>query len=93
MNGLTMATISEKPVSAQSGGQHILVVAGDPEITELLSTTLELAGYSGRRLVVVGAGFLGAEAAAVARGLGAEVTLLEPAPVPLARGRGAPRRR
>ncbi|MGA5504431.1 NAD(P)/FAD-dependent oxidoreductase [Streptomyces umbrinus] len=37
----------------------------------------------GRRLVVVGAGFLGAEAAAVARGLGAEVTLLEPAPVPL----------
>ncbi|MFI1360190.1 response regulator transcription factor [Streptomyces sp. NPDC020898] len=40
-----MATISEKPVSAQSGGQHILIVAGDPEITELLSTTLELAGY------------------------------------------------
>ena len=37
----------------------------------------------GRRLVVVGAGFLGAEAAAVARGLGTEVTLLEPAPVPL----------
>ncbi|MFD5386883.1 NAD(P)/FAD-dependent oxidoreductase, partial [Streptomyces sp. NPDC127074] len=33
---------------------------------------------------VVGAGFLGAEAAAVARGLGTEVTLLEPAPVPLA---------
>ncbi|MFI0779640.1 NAD(P)/FAD-dependent oxidoreductase [Streptomyces sp. NPDC021212] len=39
---------------------------------------------AGTRLVVVGAGFLGAEAAAVARGLGAEVTLLEPAPVPLA---------
>ncbi|WAP55738.1 NAD(P)/FAD-dependent oxidoreductase [Streptomyces sp. S465] len=38
----------------------------------------------GRRLVVVGAGFLGAEAAAVARGLGVEVTLLEPTPVPLA---------
>ncbi|MCQ6250182.1 NAD(P)/FAD-dependent oxidoreductase [Streptomyces malaysiensis] len=38
----------------------------------------------GRRLVVVGAGFLGAEAAAVASGLGTEVTLLEPAPVPLA---------
>ncbi|WP_349345099.1 NAD(P)/FAD-dependent oxidoreductase [Streptomyces rapamycinicus] len=38
----------------------------------------------GRRLAVVGAGFLGAEAAAVARGLGTEVTLLEPAPVPLA---------
>jgi NADPH-dependent 2,4-dienoyl-CoA reductase/sulfur reductase-like enzyme len=38
----------------------------------------------GRRLVVVGAGFIGAEAAASARGLGVEVTLLEPAPVPLA---------
>ncbi|MPY64427.1 NAD(P)/FAD-dependent oxidoreductase [Streptomyces spongiae] len=42
----------------------------------------------GRRLVVVGAGFLGAEAASVARGLGAEVTLLEPAPVPLAHAVG-----
>ncbi|MEU0647714.1 NAD(P)/FAD-dependent oxidoreductase [Streptomyces umbrinus] len=38
----------------------------------------------GRRLVVVGAGFLGAEAAATAAGLGTDVTLLEPAPVPLA---------
>ncbi|MEU2212749.1 NAD(P)/FAD-dependent oxidoreductase [Streptomyces hygroscopicus] len=44
----------------------------------------------GRRLVVVGAGFLGAEAAAVARGLGMEVTLLEPAPVPLAPAVGEP---
>jgi NADPH-dependent 2,4-dienoyl-CoA reductase/sulfur reductase-like enzyme len=42
----------------------------------------------GSRLVVVGAGFLGAEAAAVARKLGAEVTLLEPAPVPLAHAVG-----
>ncbi|MEU6307239.1 NAD(P)/FAD-dependent oxidoreductase [Streptomyces chartreusis] len=43
----------------------------------------------GRRLVVVGAGFLGAEAAAVARRLGCAVTLLEPAPVPLAHAVGA----
>ncbi|MER7925771.1 FAD-dependent oxidoreductase [Streptomyces sp. NPDC096057] len=42
----------------------------------------------GRKLVVVGAGFLGAEAAAVARRLGADVTLLEPAPVPLAHAVG-----
>ncbi|MFF5982635.1 NAD(P)/FAD-dependent oxidoreductase [Streptomyces olindensis] len=42
----------------------------------------------GCRLVVVGAGFLGAEAAAVARGLGARVTLLEPAAVPLAHAVG-----
>lgn len=38
----------------------------------------------GRRLVIVGAGFIGAEVAATARGLGVEVTLLESAPVPMA---------
>ncbi|WP_218131355.1 FAD-dependent oxidoreductase [Nocardioides sp. YR527] len=38
----------------------------------------------GRRLVVVGAGFVGAEVAAAANGLGVHVTLLESAPVPLA---------
>ncbi|MCK9873487.1 FAD-dependent oxidoreductase [Nocardiopsis dassonvillei] len=43
----------------------------------------------GRRLAVVGAGFLGAEVAAVARGLGCEVTMVEPAPVPLAHAVGA----
>jgi NADPH-dependent 2,4-dienoyl-CoA reductase/sulfur reductase-like enzyme len=42
----------------------------------------------GRRLVMVGAGFIGAEAAAAARGLGLEVTMLEPAPVPLAHALG-----
>jgi NADPH-dependent 2,4-dienoyl-CoA reductase/sulfur reductase-like enzyme len=42
----------------------------------------------GRRLVVVGAGFIGAEAAAACRGLGLEVTVLEPAPVPLAHALG-----
>ncbi|EFL04271.1 ferredoxin reductase [Streptomyces sp. SPB78] len=38
-----------------------------------------------RRLVIVGAGFLGSEVASSARALGARVTLVEPAPVPLAR--------
>jgi NADPH-dependent 2,4-dienoyl-CoA reductase/sulfur reductase-like enzyme len=42
----------------------------------------------GHRLVVVGAGFLGAESASVARTLGCEVTLLEPAAVPLAHAVG-----
>lgn len=37
----------------------------------------------GRRLVVIGGGFLGTEVAAAARGLGAEVLVLEPEPVPL----------
>ncbi|WP_280901930.1 FAD-dependent oxidoreductase [Streptomyces sp. MAA16] len=43
----------------------------------------------GRRLVVVGAGFIGAEAAAVGRGLGVRVTMVEPAPVPLAHAVGS----
>jgi NADPH-dependent 2,4-dienoyl-CoA reductase/sulfur reductase-like enzyme len=38
----------------------------------------------GRSLVVVGAGFIGQEVAATARGLGVEVTLLEALPGPLA---------
>jgi 3-phenylpropionate/trans-cinnamate dioxygenase ferredoxin reductase subunit len=37
----------------------------------------------GARLVVVGAGFIGAEVASTARGLGVEVTVVEVAPVPL----------
>jgi 3-phenylpropionate/trans-cinnamate dioxygenase ferredoxin reductase subunit len=41
-----------------------------------------------RRVVVVGAGFIGAEVAATARGLGADVTLVEALPVPLERALG-----
>jgi len=40
------------------------------------------------RVVVVGAGFIGAEVAATCRGLGLEVTLVEAQPVPLERGLG-----
>jgi NADPH-dependent 2,4-dienoyl-CoA reductase/sulfur reductase-like enzyme len=42
----------------------------------------------GRRLVIVGAGFVGAEVAAVASGLGVRVTLLEAGPLPLAQAIG-----
>jgi 3-phenylpropionate/trans-cinnamate dioxygenase ferredoxin reductase component len=38
----------------------------------------------GARLVVIGAGFIGAEVASTAAGLGVEVTVVEPQPVPLA---------
>ena len=41
-----------------------------------------------RRIVVVGAGFIGAEVAATCRQLGLEVTLVEALPVPLERGVG-----
>ena len=39
---------------------------------------------AGRRLVVVGGGFIGLEVAATTRGLGAEVTIIEAAAAPLA---------
>jgi 3-phenylpropionate/trans-cinnamate dioxygenase ferredoxin reductase subunit len=38
-----------------------------------------------QRVIVVGAGFIGAEVAATARGLGLEVTMIEALPVPLGR--------
>ena len=40
------------------------------------------------RVVVIGAGFIGSEVAATARGLGCEVTIVEVLPVPLARALG-----
>jgi NADPH-dependent 2,4-dienoyl-CoA reductase/sulfur reductase-like enzyme len=43
----------------------------------------------GRRLVVIGAGFIGLEAALTAHGLGNSVTVLEGASAPLVRGIGA----
>ncbi|WP_345679101.1 NAD(P)/FAD-dependent oxidoreductase [Yinghuangia aomiensis] len=42
----------------------------------------------GGRLVVVGAGFLGMEVAASARGLGLDVTVVDPAPLPMLRQLG-----
>lgn len=41
-----------------------------------------------RRVVVIGAGFIGAEVAGTARAKGLEVTVVEAAPVPLTRGLG-----
>ncbi len=41
-----------------------------------------------QRVVVIGAGFIGAEVAATARTMGLEVTILEALPVPLSRGLG-----
>ncbi|WP_217236233.1 response regulator transcription factor [Streptomyces sp. AC555_RSS877] len=43
----------EKPPLARGAGQHLLVVVGEPDVAELLSTTLELAGY---RIGVAGSG-------------------------------------
>lgn len=46
---------------------------------------LRAALLAGPKVVVVGAGFLGAEVAAVAREMGLEVTLVDPLPVPMLR--------
>jgi NADPH-dependent 2,4-dienoyl-CoA reductase/sulfur reductase-like enzyme len=71
-----------RPRRLPGEGAHVLRTLGDAlALRERLG--------AGTRLVVVGAGFLGAEAAAVARGLGAQVTALEPAQVPLAHAVGA----
>lgn len=45
-------------------------------------------GAGARRVVVVGAGFIGSEVAATCRGLGCDVTVLEALPVPLGRALG-----
>ena len=64
-----------------------------PEEGVLYLRTLEDAdrirkSLAGGRLVIVGAGFIGAEVAASARSKGVEVTVLEMAPVPLQRALG-----
>jgi NADPH-dependent 2,4-dienoyl-CoA reductase/sulfur reductase-like enzyme len=79
-DGLIIAT-GVRPRRLPGEGAHVLRSLHD-------ALTLRERLGPGRRLVVVGAGFLGAEAAAVAWRLGAEVTVLEPAPVPLAHAVG-----
>ncbi|GAB7039083.1 MULTISPECIES: NAD(P)/FAD-dependent oxidoreductase [Catenuloplanes] len=78
--GLIIAT-GVRPRVLPGRGAHVLRTVGD-------ALALRARLGPGRRLAVVGAGFLGAEAAAVARGLGCEVVLLEPAPVPMAHAVG-----
>jgi NADPH-dependent 2,4-dienoyl-CoA reductase/sulfur reductase-like enzyme len=60
------------------GGVHTLRTLAD-------ATALGAALRPGARLAVVGAGFVGAEVASTARSLGAEVTLVDLAAVPLER--------
>ncbi|MFE6622380.1 NAD(P)/FAD-dependent oxidoreductase [Streptomyces sp. NPDC057740] len=80
-DGLVIAT-GVRPRRLPGEGAHVLRTLDD-------ALALRDRLTRGTRLVVVGAGFLGAEAASVAWRLGCEVTLLEPAPVPLAHAVGA----
>ncbi|WP_293997329.1 NAD(P)/FAD-dependent oxidoreductase [Streptomyces sp.] len=79
-DGLIIAT-GVRPRNLPGTPAHVLRTASD-------ALALKERLGPGRRLVVVGAGFLGAEAASVAAGLGTQVTLLEPARVPLAHAVG-----
>ncbi|MCP3012252.1 FAD-dependent oxidoreductase [Nocardiopsis dassonvillei] len=79
-DGLVIAT-GVRPRHLPGSGAHVLRTLDD-------ALALRSRLTPGRRLAVVGAGFLGAEVAAVARRLGCEVTLVEPAPVPLAHAVG-----
>lgn len=67
----------ELPFLAGYGNVHSLRTAGD-------AARLRLGLRAGARVAIVGAGFIGQEVAATARGLGCEVTVLEALPVPLA---------
>ena len=57
-------------------------------LDDALALRSDLRDHGTRRVVVIGAGFIGAEVAATARGMGHEVTVLEALPAPLVRGLG-----
>lgn len=62
------------------GGVHYLRRLHD---SERLRATLQTLGRENGRLLLVGAGWIGLEVAAAARGYGVEVTVVEPQPTPL----------
>jgi 3-phenylpropionate/trans-cinnamate dioxygenase ferredoxin reductase subunit len=75
----TGAVPRRPPIEGADGERvHLLRSVAD-------SDTLKAAIEGGGRLAIVGAGWIGCEVAASARGLGAEVTLIEQAEAPLER--------
>ena len=69
----------EMPGTDLAGVHHLRRLAH----AERLRGTLAALGRERGRLVIAGAGWIGLEVAAAARGYGAEVTVVEPAPGPL----------
>ncbi len=81
-DGVVLATGSyarRLPGISDLPGAHVLRTLDDAEALR------DVISRPGARLGLAGAGFIGLEVAATARGLGAEVTVVEPLPVPLAR--------
>jgi NADPH-dependent 2,4-dienoyl-CoA reductase/sulfur reductase-like enzyme len=86
VDGLVVATGCRPrtlPVPPELEGLHTLRT-----IDDCLTLKAELDARPGR-LVVVGAGFIGSEVAATARGMDLDVTVVEALPVPLSRVLGA----
>lgn len=79
----TGASARHLPGTAGVRGVHVVRTVADS-----LALRAELAAQP-RRVVVIGAGFIGGEVAATCRGRGLEVTLVEAMPVPLERALGA----
>ncbi len=80
-DGLLLATglrPRRLPFGHDLAGVHVLRTLDD-------ALTLRAQLGAGPRVVVIGAGFLGSEIAATARGLGLDVTLVDTEPTPLAR--------
>ena len=80
VDGVVIATGSRArrwPGSETLAGVHVIRT-----IDDAIALRSEL--RAGARLVVIGAGFIGAEVAATARKLGLDVTVVEAAPTPLA---------
>jgi NADPH-dependent 2,4-dienoyl-CoA reductase/sulfur reductase-like enzyme len=77
----TGASARRLPSQPELAGLHLLRTLDD-------ALALRAALERGPRVLVVGAGFIGAEVAASCRARGLDVTVIEPLPVPLARGLG-----
>jgi NADPH-dependent 2,4-dienoyl-CoA reductase/sulfur reductase-like enzyme len=85
-HGLIIATgAAPKLLADQHLFEHVHVLR---TLDDSLAVRAEIVG-GGRRVVVIGAGFIGLEVAAIARHLGNDVTVLEGAAAPLIRGLGA----
>ncbi len=84
-DGLIVATGSTpRRFDGQEHHDHLVVLR---TLDDALDLRRRIAG-GGKRVVVVGAGFIGLEVAATARGLGNDVVVLEGAPAPLTRAIG-----
>lgn len=87
-DGLVLATGAAArtlPAAEGIGGVHLLRTLDD---ALGVRDAFAVAERDATRVVVIGAGFIGAEVAASARGRGLEVSLIEVAPVPLERALG-----